>query len=166
MANVSEMDFYHGILSTVLLRQNFQLVQLQSYKTRRTYKVKRGGEQFIIYAKYASKPTSENRRGGYTWSFAFTDEEIEKIKGYMKEEKNMKVALISRYNKQRGGELAILDRKEFLKCVGYGWESDNPYISVLKEKYHQLKVYGRGISRDKAIIPEMRLIKGITDDIA
>jgi len=76
----------------------------------------------------------------------------------MGEFRNSKVALISGNGHTKGGELVILGKEDFLKCIGYGWKSENPYISVLKEKYCQLRVYGRGISREQAFIPGIKII--------
>src|SRR5699024_2801682 len=92
-----------------------------------------------------------------TWKYSFSNEEIDKIKENMAKFQKSKVALISSNGKLKGGELVILNEEEFLKCIGDEWVGENPYISVLKEKYHQVRVYGRGLGRDDAIIPKMEL---------
>lgn len=158
MVKIKETDYHHGALTAVLVNNGYNLILWETHESRRSYKVTQGKDEFIIYSKYASKPTSKNGDKSSTWTYTFTDDEIDKIKGHMEEFKNSKVALISGNGNTKGGELVILGKDDFLKCVGDGWKVGSPYISVYKEKYCQLRVYGTGIDRKNAIISTMDII--------
>lgn len=161
MVKIKETDYHHGALTAVLVNNGYNLILWETHESRRSYKVTQGKSEFIIYSKYASKPSSKNGDKSSTWSYSFTDDEIDKVKGYMEDFENSKVALISGNGNTKGGELVILGKEDFLNCIGDGWKSENPYISVLKEKFCQLRVYGRGISREQAFIPVMEIITSL-----
>ncbi|ERF49564.1 hypothetical protein AB6E71_03690 [Staphylococcus arlettae] len=158
MAQIKETDYHHGALTSVLVNNGYNLILWETHETRRSYKVSQNNEEFIIYSKYSSGPSSKRKNKSLTWSYTFTNTEIDKIRGYMKDSKRSHVALISKNANNIGGELVILNEEEFLKCIGDGWNGEYPYISVVKKKNCQLRVYGRGVSRDEAFIPKMSLI--------
>lgn len=160
MARIRETDYHHGSLTTVLINNGYNLVILETHESRRSYKVTNNTEEFIIYAKYSSRPSSRGRNGSSsTWSFSFANDEVMKVKGYMNSNVNCLIALISSYGDSTGGELVILSMSEFLKCIGDGWKVSNSRIAVRKEKYRQTKVYGTGLDSMNALIPKVDIAK-------
>jgi hypothetical protein len=158
LAQIKETDYHHGALTSVLVNNGYNLILWETHESRRSYKVSQNNEEFIIYSKYSSRPSSKGKNKIFTWSYTFTNTEIGKIRGYMKDSKRSHVALISKNANNIGGELVLLDEEEFLRCIGDGWNSEYPYINVMKKKNCQLRVYGRGISRDEAFITKRSLI--------
>jgi|SRR5699024_3390852 len=159
LVQIKETDYHHGALTALLVNNGYNIIMVETHETRRSYKVAQNSEEFIIYSKYSSGPSSKRKNKSFTWFYSFSDSEIDKIKGHMKESRMSQVALVSKNANNIGGELVLLNEKEFLESIGDGWNSENPYIKVMKKKNCQLRVYGRGISRDEAFIPERSLIE-------
>lgn len=154
MGRIRETDYHHGSLTAVLLNEGYNLMLLETHESRRSYRITNNIEDYIVYAKYSSAPSSRGRNNlSATWSFSFADEEVTKIKGYRDLKENCLVALIASYNNAPGGELVMLSMSEFLKCIGDGWKVENPRIAVRKEKHRQVKVYGTGLDSKDAFIP-------------
>lgn len=153
MVQIRETDYHHGALTSVLVNNGYNMILLETHETRRSYKVTQGETEFIIYSKYASRPSSIGEESS-TWTYSFTLEEIEKIKSYIDESENLTVALISGNSEYKGGQLVILSKEEFLRCIGNRWQIENANIRVRREKYCPLRVYGTGLSRKDAIIPK------------
>lgn len=158
MVRIREVDYHHGAFTTFLVNKGFNLSLFETQETRRSYKVSKGHENYLIYSKFASSPSSLNGNGkSFTWSFSFSDEEIKKIKDYQTSNSTCLVALTSHYGGADGGELAILSIDEFLRTIADGWRKKGGRISVLKEYKKSVKVYGTGIDRKSAFIPTTNL---------
>ena len=122
MGRIRETDYHHGSLTAVLLNEGYNLMLLETHESRRSYRITNNIEDYIVYAKYSSAPSSRGRnKSSVTWSFSFTDEEVAKIKGYRDLNENCLVALIASYDNFPGGQHVMLSMSEFLKCIGNGW---------------------------------------------
>lgn len=160
MVRIREVDYHHGAFVANLVNVGFQIELLESIETRRSYRISSGEDQYLVYSKYSSKPSSQNKhKGAITWTFSFSAEEIEKIKSYQARQNPCLVALASHYGHRDGGELAVLTSDELFLCIGENWRKKDAQVAVLKKPRNQVKVYGTGIDRTKAFIPKTKLLQ-------
>lgn len=154
MVRIRETDYHHGAFTAALVNGGFQIMLFETIETRRSYRVLRGEESYLIYSKFASKPSSnKNGRRSVTWSFVFSEDEINKIKEYQAAGNHCLIALTAHYGHNDGGELAILTISEFLRSIGAEWHRGDARVAILKEHRRQVKVYGTGIDRTAAFVP-------------
>lgn len=158
MVRVRETDYHHGAFTAALVNGGFQITLFETIETRRSYRVLRGEENYLIYSKFSSSPSSQrNGRKAVTWSFSFSEEEINKIKQYQDNGNHCLIALTAHYGNNDGGELAILTINEFLWSIGAEWHRGGARVAVLKEHRKRVKVYGTGIDRTAAFVPVTNL---------
>lgn len=159
MVRIRETDYHHGAFTAALVNSGFQIELFETIETRRSYQVQRGEENYLIYSKFSSAPSSQrNGRQAVTWSFSFSEEEINKIKQYQESGNHCLIALTAHYGGSDGGELAILTINEFLRSIGAKWHRGGARVAVLKEHRKQVKVYGTGIDRVSCFVPKTNLL--------
>lgn len=159
MVRIRETDYHHGAITTVLVNNGFNLSLFETQETRRSYNVSKGKEKYLIYSKFASNPSSTNAsRRSFTWSFSFSEEEVQKIKQYQASDSTCLIALTTHYGAADGGELAIMTVDEFLRTLGESGAVKSGRIYVVKEHRKQVRIYGTGINRASAFIATTNLL--------
>lgn len=156
MVRIRETDYHHGAFASTLVNMGYQLQLIESIEKRRVYQITRDNQSTFVYSKFASKPTSENGKSAKTWMFRFNDYEIDKIKAYCQQKACM-IVFTCHYGKRDGGELVTLTSEEFFTVIGEEWRRKDVSVSVLKLPNHAIRVYGTGISRDKAFVAKTKI---------
>ncbi|WP_040226927.1 hypothetical protein [Bhargavaea cecembensis] len=154
---IRKVDFFHGALTNVLLNKGFEVSILEGHPEG-VYKLKRDGEEFVVYSKYLSAPSSKRKEKSIRWSFSFRPEEVARIRELDDEFGNCHVAIVGSYGNRPGGELIVLDMDELTRCIG-GLELHESYwIVVLRRKHYRTRVYGNALKRSEAFIPKMKVM--------
>ncbi|SIT72216.1 hypothetical protein [Edaphobacillus lindanitolerans] len=163
MTRLRKVDFFHGALANVLLNKGFELKGLADHPEG-VYRVGRDGEEFTVYSKYLSAPSSKRKEKSIRWSFSFRPEEVERIRQLNNEYGNCHVAIIGSYGNRPGGELVILDMEELNRCIGGLDLGDRRWIVIWRRKHYRTRIYGNALSRNEAFIPKMQVM-GIDVDV-
>lgn len=154
MVKIRETDYHHGAFVATLVNRGYQIRTFESFETRRSYKISKGEEEHLVYSKFSSTPSSKTKTT-CTWSFTFSIEEISKIKHYSATNDHCLIVLTAHYGGSDGGELIILTYEEFLKCIGYPWNTKNARISIHKAHRKCIKVYGTGLDKRNSFAPHV-----------
>ena len=116
MANsINKSDFYYGAFLAKVIDNGNRPAIVSKDNGREIYKLKTNGdkEEYIVYIKYATNRNKNSR----TWTFQYTDNNIEEIKGYIDKGDNIIFAYICAYNDYKNSEIAIAKLEELKKCI-------------------------------------------------
>ncbi|ACB84378.1 hypothetical protein [Natranaerobius thermophilus] len=165
MCIVRKADYYYGALLSVLVNNEFSPVMIEAGNKRKIYGLfTDNGDEYQIYSKFLSKPSS-NGQNSSTWSFVFSDNEIEEIKTIKgkKQGKDTIFAFICSQNKLNNTEIALIKFEELEKCIDLNRQYQGQLsVSIRRKKgSHGLWVYGTNRSLDYALKVSRDVIKNL-----
>lgn len=141
MANrVTKADHFYGAFLTKLLDDGNAPVLIDKDSNRGVYELVTDKDEYLIYMKYATRKNKNRNR----WSFNYTDNNIEEIKNYEKQNKNIILAYICGYNDLLNTEIGIADLKELKECINPECEinKSNRVTIYKKSGSPVLRMYG------------------------
>jgi hypothetical protein len=119
MGVLCKADYYYGALLSVLINGGLAPALFEKENgNRQIYEVSTNNDDYMIYAKYHTSPTGSK---DFTWSFTFSDRELEEINKLKDENKDKTLVFaficsqkqLSDYNQ----EIAVVYWDEFTECI-------------------------------------------------
>ena len=154
MCKLKLSDFYYGAFLSALLNSGKAKPSLfddVDTKSRRIYRfaTEQSEQDHIVFTKYYVG--NENKKS-WRWNFLFTDDEIKKLETLNEQYGNLKLALICVKKNLAESEIAIINYKQLVKCMGLDIGTRSNAINVKSYKGKRgLFVFGSGITEDDAI---------------
>ncbi|MGG3792525.1 hypothetical protein [Geobacillus thermodenitrificans] len=145
MGVLSKSDFYYGALLSNLINSGFCPAIIEQGENRRIYTFTNDSGEYLIFAKYVSKPLPRQNEDVQIWQFTFSQEEIEKIRKY--EDSNIRhyFALICGRKGLKNSEIALLSLNDIKDCLDVDYQRPSYRITIKSEKgKHGLRAYGTG----------------------
>ena len=138
--SVNKSDFYYGTFLTKVLDNGNKPALVSKNDGRGIYKLTTNKEDYIVYIKYATNSNKNHRR----WTFNYTDNNVEEIKKYMEEDKNIIFAYICAYDDLRNSEIAIAKLEELKECINPKCKRNTVNRVSIYKKPHSpvLRMYG------------------------
>lgn len=169
MCKLKAADFYYGAFLSALLNTTGCHPVLfddeeDKPKNRQIYRLLTSHNEFLIYTKFFAKKNPDSKKRWH-WTFKFSDAEVKKLAELHNENPNVKLALIcikeverrkkkkktddieSVYIELDEGELAIVDYKDAMDCLGIDKGVKGYKIDIKSgPNWKGLRMYGSGRS--------------------
>ena len=141
---VNKSDYYYGAFLSKVLDNDCTPALVIKDSNRGVYKIFTDNGEHIIYMKYVN-----NKEDDMLWNFAFTKENLEEIKGYIKDTTKIMFGFICSYENLLDTELGLCTSQEFEKCVDLDCNNeDYQRVSILKiPNSPYLRLYGSRLDR-------------------
>lgn len=117
MGLLKKADFYYGSLLSILINSGIVPALFEKeYENRQIYKFATNKDNYLMYTKYSTTPTGTK---DFTWSFTFTDRELQEISSLVEENGSLQFAFIccQKSINDTNQEIAIVYWDEFVQCV-------------------------------------------------
>lgn len=148
MCKLNVSDFYFGaFLSALLNASRSRPVLFDETGSRRIYRLEtdNAGESYV-YAKFVTQKNADGKKR-WRWTFNFSDAEVLRIQELYRPSNNVKLALICAKDGFAGSELAVVDYREAMDCLGVDKGVKNYRITIkTMDNQHGLRMYGSGRS--------------------
>lgn len=143
MSKIKEADFYYGAILSYFINNGIYPVLLEPGKDRQIYEFTTDQGDFNLFSKYRSVTTTSNEE--YTsWSFVFTANDMEELKGFIASDKHLSVGLVCGDSSLSASHLAFLHKDELQELFNAGKSS---FTISHRKGEHSYKIYMGG-SRD------------------
>ena len=147
---LAKADFYYGALLSRLVGTGFAPAIIEEGDKRRIYSLANDFGDYTVYAKYASKPNTNNVNSS-RWNFQFSSDELTIIEDDDQLDRYI-FAFICEVENLRDSEIVLLTRDEFVNCIGEDYISPNRRISIKTDKGSwNFYVYGTGRDVKKSL---------------
>lgn len=125
-------DFYYGALLSRLVKSEFLPAIFEEGEERRIYQMSNNHGDYLIYAKYSSKPNI-NRSETKRWSFRFSEDEIFNIKS-LEVQREIIFAFVCGTEGMIDSRLSFLTKEEFKRCIGVNYQTPDRRVSITHDK--------------------------------
>ena len=147
MSKIKVSDFYYGAVLSMLFNRHISPALVESDDDRQVYDLTTNKGNYRLYIKYR-KDKQKNKNTSYnSWQFAFSENEIDELKSYIKQNINFAMALVCGVKALGDSEIAVLDSKQIEEIIGLGKKS----ISLSKKKNEKAYRVSLGGGRDDAM---------------
>lgn len=149
MGLLKKADFYYGSLLSILVNGGIVPALFENdYENRQIYKFSTNKDNYLMYTKFLTSPTGTK---DFTWSFVFTDKELQEIKSLKEENESLIFAFIccQKNINDTNQEIAIVNWNEFIECVDVDKEAilGTPRLSIkLIKGARSFRIYGSKLS--------------------
>lgn len=153
MSVLKVADFYYGAFLSALLnyagKKPSLFDEIPKSNDRRIYRLttQNNPRDYIIYTKYVAERKNKNDEFAH-WIFPFSQEEIQKLAEFETLNYNVMFAFICVKSDLKDCELALVDYKDVMDCIGVKQGIKGKYrinIKAINGK-HGLRMYGSGRS--------------------
>lgn len=156
MFYLKKQDFYYGAMLSALISKKYRTVLIDGNDDRKIYQFTSDTEpDFIAYFKFCMAPTI--RENSKSWTFVFSDDEIEYIKELICKDINIKLILLCGNKDFKNCEIAIVNKNEIEDSI-FQKSEDKKRITLYREKNYARYLISRGGGRSNDLpIPTNRI---------
>lgn len=145
-------DFYYGAFYSYLFTRNINPALIDNSKYARHLSFETDQGSYNVFAMYASKPANEKQDKTKTrWSFTFTPNIYELLKGSMVKEKENYVVLVCGKEQLQDTEVIVVPYNKAIQCLGEDSVNETRCINVVVSKYkNEAEYYGTAVDSKDA----------------
>lgn len=148
MSKLKTADFYYGAVLSTLFNNHINPALIEGGDDRQVYDFTTNKGDFRMFVKYRAENKRTKRVDYFSWDFNLIND-IDEIKGYIAEGKNLVLFLVCGMKDLKDSELAILDKGDLIELFELG--KNTITISRKKgEKFYRIAV-GGGRTNSKQI---------------
>lgn len=151
MATIKESDFYYGAILSSLFNGGICPTIVEGGEDRQIYDFMNDSKEFRLFLKYRSN--GKDIIGGTSWTFTFTNQDVEELKKFVESDRCFAVGLICGCSKLSESEYAIITKEEISSILNMGKRS----LTINRKKKEKMFRVHVGGGRAKAMpIPANR----------
>ena len=147
MSKIKVSDFYYGAVLSMLFNRHISPALVESDDDRQVYDLTTNKGNYRLYIKYRKDKQKIKTTSYNSWQFAFSENEIDELKSYIKQNLNFAIALVCGVKALGDSEIAVLDSKQIEDIIRLGKKS----ISLSKKKNEKAYRVSLGGGRDNAM---------------
>lgn len=148
MSKLKTADFYYGAVLSTLFNNHINPALIESGDDRQVYDFTTNKGDFRMFVKYRAENKKTRRVDYMSWDFNLVND-IDEIRRYISEGKNLVLFLVCGMSELKDSELAILDKNDLAELFDLG--KNTITISRKKnEKAYRIAI-GGGRSNSKQI---------------
>jgi hypothetical protein len=149
-------DFYYGAVLSLLFNTGVDPALVESSNSRQIYDFTTDNVDFRIFIKYRTRGRLGVGGNYRSWQFTFSNTDLEEMFRFIKEDRNLLLALVCGEEKLNESEYAVLNSEEIKQCLG----NDKTSITISRLKGEKAFRISIGGGRDSSLkIPSNRVIK-------
>lgn len=135
VSDIKKVDFYCGAFLSYLITNKIAPTLFEAGENYKTVKFETNCGNYKVYIKY-SRSCKGFKNGTRKWDIYFTDNEMSYIEKFEEMENNKKLlfALVCTDPKMRENEIAVVDYKDGLRCLGNDPINETRRITIIHKK--------------------------------
>ena len=123
MPRLKEADFYYGAVLSGLFNNGIHPVLIEGGNDRQVYEFTTNKKNFRLFLKYRSR-SNETKASDYSsWSFTFSDSDLDELRSYLSDKKHLSLGLICGKEQMKKSEYAVLNKEDIQELFNAGRDS-------------------------------------------
>lgn len=150
--SIRKIDYYVGAVLSYLIKKRITPAIFDSSDCSKIITFETNEGKYNLFVKYSGKPASQQEKYS-RWDVTFTKLELEIVNTYAKDGFNNFVVLVCSSESLTQTEIAVIEVKNALRCLGNDNINKQKRISIINDKgARKLKCYGTAITDKNAIL--------------
>lgn len=151
MGLIKKVDYYCGAFVSYLVSKGNNLTLFEATDNSKIAQFAVASSDFKVYIKYSATCKVTNKRTCRKWDINFTDKEVDILYDFNKENCKMYFVIVCTDKKMKNTEVAVLDFKKAMRCLGKDKINNTRRITIIHEKGSKyLHYYGVAVDKTNA----------------
>lgn len=151
---IRKIDFYVGALFSYLINKKITPAIIENSDDSKIITFETDDEKYNLFVKYCAVSKKFTKGGSdYTrWQIGFTDTELQKLGTYRIFGRKNLVVIVCTEEGIKNPEVAVLELKTALKCLGNDTVNQQHFINlIIKKGSPYFQCYGTALDRENAV---------------